>query len=186
MDNQEMMLALEKIGSFLNLPSRLVLIGSSVGMFHGQPSRMTEDIDVWRPASRFDDGDLRQACDRAGVLFNPTGDIPENTPYLQMIAPGIVRIGDYLKTGEINVSTFSNLEVAHPPIENIIASKLLRAEPRDIEDIIFLRRKFDISNDQIEAVIASIPPSRQEAARENIVYLDVADSTAMRQRMGKA
>lgn len=170
---------LEKIGSQLKKPARIVLIGSSVGMLHGQPSRMTEDVDVWRPSSVIDEGDLKQACIASGMLFNPTDDmLDHDLPYLQLISPGIVHIGDY--KNDLKLYNFGNLEVLHPPIENIIASKLLRAEPRDIEDIIFLRKKFSISYDDIERAISTLPESRIETARENVVYLEVADSSDLR------
>jgi len=168
----ELLSILQRISQYLNKPTRLVLIGSSVGMLHGQPSRMTEDIDVWRPSSILDDGDMRQACERAGVLYDPKGDIPEDKPYLQMIMPGIVQLGDY-KT-ELKIYNFGNLEVLHPPVENIIASKLLRAELRDIEDCIFLRSKFSVEREKIENVIKSFHGIKSEMAMENLVYLDVA------------
>lgn len=169
----ELLAILEKIGDLLKKPTRLVLIGSSVGMLHGQPSRMTEDVDVWRPSSQLDDGDLRQACERAGVLFDPKDDVPSDQAYLQMITPGIVQLGDY-KT-DLKLYNFGNLEVLHPPIENIIASKLLRAEPRDIEDCVFLRRKFSVHRSDIERAISSFPAIKYGMALENLVYLDVTD-----------
>lgn len=175
MDQNQIFALLDKIGGHLQKPTRLVLIGSSVGMLHGQPSRMTEDVDVWRPSSIIDDADLSRACACSGVLYNPVDEmISDDVPYLQIISPGIVHLGDY-KT-DLKLYNFGNLEVLHPPIENIIASKLLRAEPRDIEDVIFLRKKFDVSYADIERAINTLPKSRVQTAMENIVYLQVADS----------
>lgn len=170
---------LERIGNHLKTESRIVLIGSSIGILYGQPSRMTEDIDVWRPSSVFDESDLKQACEASDILFDPKdavlGDAPK--PYLQLINPGIVYLGDY--RSNLKFAQFGKLEVFHPPIANVIASKLLRAEPRDIEDVIFLRRKFNISYADIHAAVDSLPSISilRDIVRENIVYLEVADSS---------
>lgn len=162
----------EKIGRNLNHPSRLVLIGSSVGMLHGQPSRMTEDVDVWSPSSVMDYADMKEACEKAGVLFDPKDAC--DGAYLQLVQPGIVQIGNYRKDGEIRISVYGNLEVAHPPVENVVASKLLRAEERDIQDVMFLMKKFAVRKEDVERAIDSFPEHRAETARENLVYLDIA------------
>lgn len=169
-----------EIGRHLTAPARLVVIGSTVGMLHGQPERQTNDIDVLSPASNIDMTDMRQACEAAGIDFDPTEiEVNENRPYLQLITPGIVRIGDYKK--EIRFARFGNLEVVHPPIENIIASKLLRCDERDLGDILFLRKKFSINLEDVERVINTFPVDKVETARENLVYLtfDIEESSVV-------
>ena len=163
-----------EIGKNLRYQIRLVLIGSSVGMLHGQPSRMTEDIDVWFPASQIDNSDMKAACELAGLLFDPKGDT-NGRPYIQMVHPGIVVIGDYKKEHEIHVSRYGNLEIAHPPVENVIASKLVRAEERDIADIMFLIKKFDINHKNIRHVIETFSEAKREVALENMIYLSAME-----------
>lgn len=178
--------ALMRVGRHLKKPTRLVLIGSSVGMWYGQPGRMTEDVDIWAPKTKVDLADIAQACEKAGVHFDPKDyDVPRDGLYLQMVTPGIVRVGKWKTEESMFIS--GNLEVVHPPAENIIASKLVRAEPFDLDDIVFLMGRLDISLDQVRGAVATLPGSARERAEENVVFLELrgdilADVTAFAAR----
>lgn len=164
--------ALMRVGEHLKTPTRLVLIGSSVGMWYGQAGRMTEDVDVWSPRSKVDLADIAQACLKAGINFDPKGyDLERGGMYLQMITPGVVHVGKW-KTEEA-MFTSGKLQVVHPPAENVIASKLVRAAPNDLEDIVFLMSRLDISMDRIRTAVSTLQGLARETADENMVFLQL-------------
>jgi hypothetical protein len=53
-----------------------------------------------------------------------------DVPYIQLVEAGIVEVGDFSKTNRLMEE--GQLVVVRPPIENISASKLLRASPKDL------------------------------------------------------
>jgi len=169
--------ALVRVGEYLQKPTRLVLIGSSVGMFYGQPGRMTEDIDVWSPNSRVDIADITQACKKAGIAFDPQGyDVSDVGLYLQMVKPGIVHVGKW--KSEETMFTSGNLTVAHPPVENIIASKLVRCTDADVEDTVYLIKRLGLSMDTVRRGVATLSPSAKEIADENMVLIEIHSELA--------
>lgn len=164
--------ALIRVGEHLKHPTRLVLIGSSVGMFYGQVGRMTEDVDVWSPKSKVDLGDIAQACEKAGIHFDPRGyDLPRDGLYLQMVTPGVVHVGKW-KSEETMFSS-GNLQVVHPPAENIIASKLVRCEAYDLDDIVFLMGRLQVSLEAVRGAISTLSGAARETAEENLVLLEL-------------
>jgi hypothetical protein len=164
--------ALAAIGAHLKKPTRLVLIGSSVGMFYGQPSRMTEDIDVWSPKSTVDIADITQACAKAGVAFDPQGyDVSGSGLYLQMVKPGVVHVGKWKSEDSMFIS--GNLTVVHPPAENIIASKLVRCTAADIEDVVYLMRRLGVTLDAVKSAVSTLGVAAQDLAAENMVLVEV-------------
>lgn len=179
--------ALARVGEHLQKPARLVLIGSSVGMWYGQPGRMTEDVDVWSPKSQVDLADIKQACQKAGIAFDPKGDDLSGVGlYIQMVTPGVVHVGTW-KTEE-NMFRSGMLEVVHPPAENIIACKLVRAEPHDIDDIIFLVRRLSVGMDRVRAAVATLSGTARDTAEENMIFLELRQAAmgGADQFLGKA
>jgi hypothetical protein len=66
------------------------------------------------------------------------------------------------------------LTVAMPAPTLLSAAKLVRGDPRDIEDIAWWIKERALSLDEIRAAIGSLPdPSQREAANENIVLLEL-------------
>lgn len=164
--------ALMRVGEHLQKPTRLVLIGSSVGMWYGQAGRMTEDVDVWSPKSKVDLADIAQACEKAGIHFDPKDyDAPRDSLYLQMVTPGVVHVGKW--KFEESMFRSGNLEVVHPPAENVIASKLVRAEPFDLDDIVYLMSRLDVSIGQVRGAVATLAGGARERAEENMVFLEL-------------
>ncbi|MFK4706241.1 hypothetical protein ABIC83_003080 [Roseateles asaccharophilus] len=166
--------ALNLVGQHLEKPTRLVLIGSSVGMWYGQPGRMTEDVDIWSPRSEVDYADIKQACEKAGIHFDPRGyDVPRDGLYLQIVTPGVVHVGQW--KDEARMFKSGKLEVVHPPAENIIASKLVRAAAHDIDDIVFLMTRLQIGLNQVRAAVETLPEVPRETAQENMVFLEIRE-----------
>lgn len=157
--------SLQKKGQTL----RLEIFGSWPLIDAGMPSRSTMDLDVWATAFEFDPEVLRSACESAGLEYNPFGEV--TGPYLQIVRPGIVTLPEH--TPE-EVGRWGGLILYTPPLAAIAAAKLVRADPQDISDVFFIRAKADLSRADIAAYVERLPNSRhREAARENLVYLDV-------------
>ena len=168
---EQMRSALERIAQHLKNPVSLCIIGSGPGILGGQPDRLSIDIDVWNKASNFAYADLRQACEKAGLLFDPKDEIQPDKPYIQIVDAGIVQVGKFSE--KTPVLKEGLLVVERPPMENIVASKLLRMNETDLTDVGFLVARYGIKKSQVEKVIASFPAEQRETARENLVYLDM-------------
>lgn len=158
--------ALARIGAELRHPSTLTVIGSIISMSLGQDERSTDDVDIWDHTSKFDEEDLRQACEKAGVDFNPDGYIAPEKLYVQLVTPGIVQLGKF--KGATEVLQFGNLKITRPPIENIVASKMVRGEPKDYDDSVFLIHRCQLDKEKIRAAINSIEDDfSKDTAMEN-------------------
>jgi len=153
-DFDGILLNLENISKNLKYPARIMVIGSLVGIFHGQPGRMTEDVDVWRPGSDFDLGDFRHACELADVPFDPKEYNAPKHLYIQMIDPGIVHVGKYDNPDKM--FRIGKLTVIRPPIENVIASKMVRASNQDMEDVVYLMHHFNLSVDDVTVAVETL------------------------------
>jgi hypothetical protein len=88
-----------------------------------------------------------------------------------MVDPGIVQTGKFLETETLE--QFGALRLERPPIANLIAAKLLRAEPKDVDDIAFLQSFFQPLREDVEQAIKTMPAQARRKASENLVYLDV-------------
>lgn len=157
----------ERLGSALQKPTTLCLIGSTPGIACGQTERQTPDMDVWLAASDFDNSDLSKACRDAGILFDPKGEIDPDQVYIQLVRPGIVRLpGDFVP--EV-IGKYGNLTVAMPPPEYIAAAKLVRGSEVDIDDIVWWVRQRHLDTADIERAIGKLPNERdRETALENM------------------
>lgn len=169
-------------------PARLCLIGSAAGIFSGQPSRTSMDLDVlacggrtsmdldvYAPGSRYDDAVLRKAVEAAGLLFDPKGMIEPDRPYVQIVHEGIVRVGAFRDADTMGLHRSKDLDVVSAPAANLVASKLVRGDTRDIEDIFYLMAKFAPPRTAVEAIVMSFPERQRLVAMENMVYLDIMD-----------
>jgi len=172
-DKERWMLALEAMATALGKegpPVKLCLIGSAACIFAGMELRTSEDLDIWQPSSDFDLLDLKQAAEKAGLSFNPMDVLKPDQPYLQIIEPGIVQVGSF---EPVSMFRMGRLIVTRPPIENIIASKLTRADAKDIEDIHFLQKHYQPDLSVVRSVISKFPEAKKETAEENLVYLEI-------------
>jgi hypothetical protein len=159
-----------QLGETLEQPVTLVVIGAAVGMSAGQLGRMTAGIDILRSSSQLDFHALKKACASIGIDFDPKGDDEMKGLHLQIIDEGIAQIGIYEET--IDLMTVGNLRVSRPPIENIIASKMVRANASDFEDAVFLLKKYAVEGQTIEAVMKTFKNKGAiEVALDNLYFL---------------
>lgn len=160
---------LSEISGHIKNKTQLTLMGSAPNMLRGQPSRMSLDLDVWKPSSNYDSKELKKAVEASGLLFNPTEDIPSK-PYIQIVEPGICQLGNF-KTQ--NLEKMGNLDLVCPPIENLIASKLLRSDAKDLEDIAWMCSIATPNTNKVKEIIKTFPEKQKQVALENLVYLEV-------------
>lgn len=158
--------ALGKEGS----PVTLCLIGSAPCVFAGMELRTTEDLDIWQPSSDFDLLELKRAAEDAGLIFNPTDFLAPGQAYLQIVEPGIVQVGSF---ESVVMFRMGRLIITRPPVENIIASKLTRADAKDIGDIHFLYKHYQADPALVKSVISKYPHAAREFAEKNLVFLEI-------------
>jgi hypothetical protein len=154
-------------------PVRLCLIGSAACLFGGMEGRTSADLDIWKPASDFDRRELKIAAEKAGLIFDPKQTLEPGRPYLQLIEPGITQIGDF---EPVFIERIGRLQLYRPPVENLIAAKLIRAEPKDLGDIQFLASRYRPDLRRVRKIIQQFSPQARERAVENLVYLEVLET----------
>ena len=161
--------ALDKTGS----PLRLCLIGSAACLFGGMDGRTSADLDIWKPASDYDRRELEAAAEKIGLLFDPKQTLEPDRPYLQLIEPGLTQLGTF---EPVLIERMGRLHLFRPPVENLIAAKLIRAEPKDLGDIRFLVSRHRPDLCRVRKIIANFNVKARERATENLVYLDVLET----------
>ena len=67
------------------------------------------------------------------------------------------------------------MHLYRPPAENLIAAKLIRAEPKDLGDIRFLMSRHRPDVARIRMIIGEFSEPARQRATENLVYLDVLE-----------
>jgi hypothetical protein len=176
LNGEEWMTVLERLARALppeGPPLKLCLIGSAACLFGGMDGRTSADLDVWQPASHYDRLELKAAAEKAGLLFNPTTALEPQTPYLQLVEPGLTQLGAFQP---VFIERVGRLHLYRPPVENLVAAKLIRAEPKDLGDIRFLvtRHRPDLA--RVRQIVAGFEPRARARASENLVYLDVLET----------
>jgi hypothetical protein len=175
LNGEEWMAVLERLAAALppdGQPMRLCLIGSAACLFGGMEGRTSGDLDIWKPASDYDRLELKSAAEEAGFLFDPKTALEPETPYLQLVEPGLTQLGSF---EPVFIERLGRLHLYRPPVENLLAAKLIRAEPKDLGDIRFLVSRHRPDFQRVRQIIAGFPPHARQLASENLVYLDVLE-----------
>ena len=172
LDRSDWIEKLEQLGRVLKksgIQVEIVVLGSVPNILAGQPGRTTLDMDVWKPSSDFSEKELAKAARKVGLLFDPKGAVDPDMPYLQIVRPGIVQLGEFTAAP---LERFGGLLMSRPPVENLIASKLCRATEKDVEDIAWLASQHRPDKSKIIQIIQTFPYPQRETAMENMVYLE--------------
>lgn len=171
-DRERLRSIFDALGQKLTKPTTICVIGSSPGIVSGQPDRQSSDIDVWRQRSVYDETELRRACQELGLLFDPRDELDPDAIYVQVVQPGIVKLPPDFQVEVLG--QYGVLTVAMPAPALLSATKLVRGDPRDVEDVAWWVKERAMSLDEIRAAIGSLPdPSQREAANENIVLVEL-------------
>jgi len=176
LNSDEWMAVLGRLAAALPLsgpPMRLCLIGSAACLFGGMDGRVSGDLDIWKPASDYDRLELKVAAEKAGLLFDPKFTLEPDTPYLQLVEPGLTQLGPF---EPVLIERMGRLHLYRPPVENLVAAKLIRAEPKDLGDIRFLVSHYRPDVGRLRQIIATFERVARDKATENLVYLDVLDT----------
>ncbi|MDP9124531.1 MAG: hypothetical protein M3N82_08015 [Pseudomonadota bacterium] len=167
----------DKLGRSLTQPATLCIFGSAPAILLGQPSRQTQDIDIWHPQSNYDAGDLSRACASAGILYDPTDELDPDAVYLQIVRPGVVALPPNFETEMIG--RYGMLTVLMPTPVVLSTAKLVRASDNDVSDIVWWVRQRSITFKQIESMIDQLAnPMQQETARDNLVFVRLVTKDA--------
>jgi len=173
LDGEAWMTVLEKLSQALGKegsPLRLCLIGSGACLFGGMEGRTSAGLDIWKPASDYDRRELKAAAEKAGLLFDPKSTLDPDRPYLQLVEPGLTQLG---KFKSVLIDRIGRLHIYRPPVENLIAAKLIRAEAKDIGDIRFLISRHRPDLKKVRRIVAGFKLQARQRATENLVYLEV-------------
>jgi uncharacterized nucleotidyltransferase DUF6036 len=172
LDRDRLLSLLDELGRKLAKPATICVIGSTPAIVLGQPDRQSQDIDVWRQRSTYDDTDFRRACVETGLVFDPRGEIDPAAIYVQIIRPGVV---DLPEDFEIEVlGRHGALTVAMPKPALLVAAKLVRGDPRDIEDVAWWAGERALDLDEVRAAVTTLPnPLQREAAAGNVVLVEL-------------
>ena len=191
MDRKAFLAILDRLDDALTTPQTACVIGGGAVIGLGNSQRLTQDIDIWRPASRINDRDLAAASRAAGIGYDPVGDDPDGV-YLQIVTPGVVQMPGYedgaWATGHASGTIWSgrNLVVTAPPADVLIASKMVRADDRDIDDAVWLVEAKAVDLAQVRKAIAFIPDRHAaQTARENLTLLEIVLQTPARIRQAE-
>ncbi len=196
-DRDRLVRIFHHIGGKLTVPTRLCVIGSAPGILCGQPGRQSPDIDVWGPASDYDEAELRHACREIGLELYGDGEKagPDRMNYIEIVEKHVsVRIMEraYLQITEPQrgvvtlpqyfpvkvLGEYGSLTVTMPEPALLAAMKLARGNPQDIDDVNWwvggdvwmTERQPDL--DQIRAAIDTLPkPAKRDAATRNMVHI---------------
>jgi hypothetical protein len=171
-DRTRLLQIFDELGKRIVGPATICLIGSAPGIAAGQHDRQSMDIDIWRPRSTFDDTEFRRACQEAGLLFDPKGELDPDAVYVQFVQPGIVKLPMDFKLE--TVGRYGALTVTMPEAAVLAAAKLVRGDPRDVEDVAWWIKERALDLDAIRAAVGTLPEaSQREAAGENVVLVEL-------------
>ena len=92
--------------------------------------------------------------------------------YLQLVEPSLTQLGPF---EPVLVDRLGRLYIYRPPVENLIAAKLIRAEPKDLGDIRFLISRHRPDLQQVRQIVTGFEQPARRRASENLVYLDVLE-----------
>ena len=173
LNGEQWMAVLERLAGSLpseGPPLRLCLIGSAACLFGGMDGRTSADLDIWKPASDYDRLELKLAAEKAGLLFDPKTTLEPDTPYLQLVEPGLTQLGEFVP---VFMERVGRLHLYRPPVENLVAAKLIRAEAKDLGDITFLISHHRPNLERIRQIVGGFDQTAREKAADNLIYLEV-------------
>jgi hypothetical protein len=171
-DRDRLVRIFDELGRRLSDPATICVIGSTPGIVLGQPDRQSQDIDVWRPHSQYDETQFRGVCGELGLLYDPRSELDPDAIYIQVVRPGLVNLPRNFNV-EV-VGQYGALTVTMPEPALLSATKLVRGEPRDIEDVAWWAKERALDLADIRAAIGSLPePLQRETAGENILLVEL-------------
>jgi hypothetical protein len=157
MDATRLRELLDRLDTELEHDTDLVIRGGAAVLAHGLEQRVTVDIDVL-PASRFVEADLRRACLRAGLGFNPANKDLADQDYLEVVPEETLILPQPSPERPYNtVFRGQRLTVTTPPAADLVVGKLKRLDPEDEADVAFLVTRFRLTPDDLTEAFERLP-----------------------------
>lgn len=185
-DRSGLAVILEKLDRTCSVRSRICLLGGAAFMLLGMPGRQTTDIDIWRPASDFITGDIETGAQISGLAFDPTGDC--EGPYIEIVHSGVINLPVCTASIDwrgglkgIELWHGANLTVTCPPTDLLSARKMLRADPKDLGDVVWAIAAGKTTVGRIRRASVLFNPVDAETIRENLIYLQVLHQSHLTQ-----
>jgi hypothetical protein len=173
MDAPRLTELLERLDAELEHDTELVIRGGAAVLAHGLEQRVTVDIDVL-PASRFVEADLRRACSRAGLGFNPANKDQAEQDYLEVVPEETLILPQPSSERPYNtVFRGQRLTVKTPPAADLLVGKLKRLEPEDEADVAFLVKRFRLTPEDVTEAFERLPGrfKLDPVVRDNLRYV---------------
>jgi hypothetical protein len=171
-DRDRLVEIFDELGQKLVKPATICVTGSMPGIILGQPGRQSQDIEVWYPHSRYDETQFRRACRELGLLYDPRSELDPDAIYIQIVRPGIVNLPKDFKIETIG--EYGVLKVAMPDPALLSATKLVRGDPRDVEDVTWWIKERALGLAEIRAAVETLPDfSQREVAGENLILVEL-------------
>jgi hypothetical protein len=147
----------DRLDRALKHPVELWIRGGAAVLALGSEGRVTIDLDVL-PGSRFIEGDLRCACEAAGLGFNPPNKDLAERDYLETVPEeSLILPVPSLERPYNTVFRGARLTVKTPPGADLVIGKLKRLDPEDESDIAFLIRRFGLQRADLEEAFGRLP-----------------------------
>lgn len=173
MDIQRLRALFERLDRELQEPAQLDIRGGAAVLALGLAGRSTADIDVL-PSSRFVEHALREACERAGLLFNPPDKDLVEADYIELVPEETLVLPRPSPDLPYNtVFRGRQLTVRTPPAADIIVGKLKRLDPEDLEDVAFLIRSAGLTERDLTESFGRLPArfQRDPVVSDNLRYV---------------
>jgi hypothetical protein len=173
MDAPELRQVFERLDAALEHATELLIRGGAAVLAHGLEQRVTIDIDVL-PDSTFIEVDLRRACHKAGIGFNPQNKDFAEHDYLEIVPEETLVLPNPSPSQRYNtVFRGVRLTVRTPPAADLVVGKLKRLEPEDLADVAFLIERFRLSESDLTESYGRLPARFKDDAvvQDNLRYV---------------
>ena len=162
----------DRLDAMVSSGTVLYIYGGAAVAVLGSRIRTTMDIDVAEPYSRIDRAEFAAASAKAGLPVNPDADY--DSAFLELV--GAFRLCVPEPTSEkpgIVVYSGRNLTVRTGSAADLIASKLVRYDEQDQQDIQFLLKTGAVTLEAVKESASRLPAAFREDAlvRENLANL---------------
>ena len=173
MDATKLQDIFDRLDASLEQRTELLIRGGAAVLAHGLEQRVTIDIDVL-PGSTFIDRDLRSACTRIGLGFNPADKDVMERDYLEVVPEETLILPKPSADRPYNtVYRGQRLTVKTPPAADLIVGKLKRLEAEDLADVAFLVERFRLQRFDLEEAFARLDAraSADPVVADNLRYV---------------
>ncbi|MCL1888167.1 MAG: hypothetical protein FWF96_04785 [Kiritimatiellaeota bacterium] len=156
MDKHDILAYFTRLDRELAAPAVLHVYGSAAVILLGADERTSLDIDVAGPYSTVDDAGFAEASAAAGLPVNPAPGFASN--HLEWVGPLRLCLPPPTPGARSMVLwQGAKLRIQTSPVEDLVASKLIRYDTSDQADIQFLCKASRLAAGAVAAAVANLP-----------------------------